>query len=80
MKRTLTQEDLDRLIAVYKNGLNKWFRDALFLKDCAYYEGAIKKASEILGIEPPFKYLENITEELKSSFDAGYENFWIGLE
>jgi hypothetical protein len=75
--RQITREDLDRLVEVYKNGIDKWFRDELFTKDCAYYEGAIKKGSEVLGIEVPFTFLQ-ITEDLKKDFESGYNNFWIG--
>lgn len=74
--RQVTQADMDRLITVYKNGIDKWFRDELFEKDCAYYEGAIKKGSELLGIEIPFTYME-ITDKLKTDFESGYNNFWI---
>ena len=75
--RQITQEDLDRLVEVYKNGTEKWFRDELFLKDCAYYEGAIKKGSETLGVKIPFTFTE-ITDDLKPHFESGYNNFWIG--
>ena len=75
--REITQNDLDRLVEIYKNGVDKWFRDELFLKDCAYYEGAIAKAVETLGIETPYKHIQ-ITEELQDSFNSGYNNFWIG--
>jgi len=75
--RKITQEDLGRLVEIYKNGTEKWFRDELFLKDCAYYEGAITKAVEVLGVERPFKYIE-ITEDLKPHFESGYNNFWMG--
>lgn len=75
--KTPTREDLDRLISIYKNGLNNWPRDQNFLLDCAYYEGAIKKGSEILGIEQPFKWLDVLEEEsLKTSYQTGYDNFW----
>lgn len=75
--RQITQIDLDRIVEVYKNGIDKWFRDELFLKDCAYYEGAIKKASEVLEVKVPFTFVE-ISEELKPQFESGYNNFWVG--
>ena len=75
--RQITQTDLDRIVEVYKNGTEKWFRDELFLKDCAYYEGAIKKACETLNVEIPFTFTQ-ITDDLKSQFEQGYNNFWIG--
>jgi hypothetical protein len=72
---SITQERLQRIVEIYKNGIQNWFRDEHFLMDCAYYEGAIKRASEHLGIEPPYKYI-NITDALQESFSSGYENFW----
>ena len=75
--REIKQQDLDRLVEVYKGGVERWFRDELFLKDCAYYEGAIARASETLGVEIPYSHIQ-ITEGLRSHFDSGYNNFWIG--
>jgi hypothetical protein len=72
----ITQERLDRVIQVYRNGIQNWSRDEFFLKDCAYYEGAIKRASDHLGIVPQFKFI-NITEELQEPFKNGYEQFWV---
>jgi hypothetical protein len=74
--KQITQNDLNRLVEVYKNGIDKWFRDELFEKDCAYYEGAIKRGAELLEIEIPFTYLQ-IGDNLKESFESGYNNFWI---
>ena len=73
--REITKLDLDRIVEVYKNGVNKWFRDELFLRDCAYYEGAISKACETLNIEIPYTYIQ-ITDDLKPEFESGYNNFW----
>jgi hypothetical protein len=71
----ITKDRLDRVIEIYKNGIQNWHRDSDFLMDCAYYEGAIKRASEHLGIEPPYKWI-NITEALQEPFNRGYDNFW----
>ena len=48
--RQITKDDLDRLIEVYKNGINKWFRDELFNKDCAYYEVQLRKVTKFWGL------------------------------
>lgn len=69
------KSQLDICVELYKNGITMWSKDEIFLEDCAYYEGKIKKASELLGIPMPFTYLKEITPELQLFFDYGYSFF-----
>jgi hypothetical protein len=71
----ITQERLDRVIEVYKNGVANWFRDSHFLLDCAYYEGAIDRACEHLKVTKPYTHI-TITPQLQESYQNGYDNFW----
>lgn len=72
---SITKERLDNLVEMYKLGVQIWPKDEHFQTDCAYYEGAIKRACEKLGIEIPYTYLE-ITFGLHKAFNRGYEHFW----
>jgi hypothetical protein len=71
----ITQERLDRVIEVYKNGVANWFRDSHFLLDCAYYEGAIDRACEHLNVPKAYTHI-TITPQLQESYQNGYDNFW----
>ena len=72
----ITLERLGRIVEVYKNGVQNWHRDSDFLTDCAYYEGAIKKACDHLKVPIPYTFI-NITDELQETFQKGYDNFWL---
>ena len=63
---------LDVITETYKNGVKNWTRDEYFLMDCAYYEGKIKRACEVLNVSPTFSYLEEIPEEVSISYNYGY--------
>jgi len=63
---------LDAITETYKNGVKNWTRDEYFLMDCAYYEGKIKRASELLGVAPTFSYLKEIPDEVSVAFHYGY--------
>ena len=75
MTKQISQIDLDRLVEVYKKGVETWDKGNEFLYWCAYYEGAIKRACESLGVEAPFTYVR-VTKVLENSFQSGYDNFW----
>jgi hypothetical protein len=66
------KRQLDILVELYKNGISMWSNDETFLQDCAYYEGKIKKASELLDVDIPFTYLKEITPDIQEYFDYGY--------
>jgi hypothetical protein len=66
------RERLNIYIELYKNGILTWSKDHTFLEDCAYYEGKIKKTSELLNVEIPFSYLNKITSDIQEFFDYGY--------
>jgi len=70
----IDQTALDTLVQIYKNGVKNWHRDEFFLSDCAFYEGKIKKACEVLGVDIPFTYFSEVTTEI-DSYNYGY-NSW----
>jgi hypothetical protein len=72
----ITLERLGRIVEIYKNGVQNWHRDADFLIDCAYYEGAIKRACDHLQVPIPYTFI-NITDVLQESCQKGYDNFWL---
>lgn len=71
----IDQTALDTLVQVYKNGVKNWHRDEFFRSDCAYYEGRIKRACEVLNIQIPFTFINNLDDDEQISFDYGY-NSW----
>ena len=71
----ITNERLARVVEIYQNGVANWFRDGDFLMDCAYYEGAIDKACQVLNVPKPYTHI-SITESLKEAYNRGFENFW----
>lgn len=68
------KSQLDICVEIYRNGINIWSKDESFLEDCAYYEGKIKKAYEILGIQMPFTYLTEISSDMELFFNYGYNS------
>jgi len=68
----ITKQKLDMYVEIYKGGISMWSKDEIFLQDCAYYEGKIKRASELLGIQMPFTYLSEITPDLQEFYDYGF--------
>ena len=72
MNTLIDQTALDVVTEIYKNGVKSWHRDEFFLMDCAYYEGRIKRACEILNVSPTFSYLEEIPEDVSISYTYGY--------
>ena len=71
----ITNERLARVVEIYQNGVANWFRDRDFLGDCAYYEGAIDKACQVLNVAKPYTHI-SITESLQEAYNRGFENFW----
>ena len=72
---TITNKRLSTVIAIYQNGVANWFRDKDLLSDCAYYEGAIDKACEVLNIAKPYTHI-SVTESLHEAYNRGYKSFW----
>ena len=65
------REKLDTCIEIYKGGIFTWSKDQMFLEDCAYYEGRIKKLSELLNV-PAYSYMSEIPEEVSIYYNYGY--------
>jgi len=72
MNMLIDQTALDVVTEIYKHGVKNWHRDDSFLMDCAYYEGKIRRACEVLNVSPTFSYLEEIPEDVTISYDYGY--------
>jgi hypothetical protein len=70
----ITKQKLDMYVEIYKGGISMWSKDEIFLQDCAYYEGKIKRASELLGIQMPFTYLSEISNDVELFFNYGYNS------
>lgn len=70
----ITRQKLDMYVEIYKGGVDFWSKDQTFLEDCAYYEGKIKKASELLNIPVEYSYLNEITPDLQDYFSYGYNS------
>jgi hypothetical protein len=75
MNTLIDQTTLDVLTEIYKNGVKTWKRDEFFILDCAYYEGRIKRACEILNCSPTFSYLKEIPEDVSVGFHYGYHSW-----
>ena len=71
----ITLERLDRVVEIYKHGVNNWFRDESFLMDCAYYEGAIDQACQVLNVPKPYTY-HVPNDRTQEAYQRGYDNFW----
>jgi len=69
----IDQTALDSLVQIYRNGTKKWQQDEFFLEDCAYYEGRIKRACEVLKCNVPFTHITQFdSENLIICYDYGY--------
>jgi hypothetical protein len=74
----MTKSLLNITVEMYKNGVRSWHKDKEFLIDCAYYEGRISKACEVLNIPVPYSHINKEkcqSSQLINSYTFGY-NSW----